>query len=182
MLLCENTFQIIIIHFNINKMKNHVINLFIVDDDVLSTTMLKHHLNEKFGTAINISTFTSGKSVLEKIDKYTSIVILDYYLEGENGNDVLKSIKEINPKTEVIMLSSNEDITIAIESFRKGATNYVIKGEKAEKKITHIIYDIIAYPIRFIVREFGVSKFLAIFLLTFFIMGIAVAYSLLVTK
>lgn len=163
-------------------MKNQTANLFIVDDDALSSALLKQHLNDKFGTSINISTFISGKSALEKIDKHTSIVILDYNLEGENGNDVLKSIKEINPKTEVIMLTSNEDITIAIESFRKGATDYVIKGNKASKKITHIVYDILAYPIRFIVREFGVSKFLAIFLLTFFIMGIAVVYSLLMTK
>ena len=37
-------------------MKNHVINLFIVDDDVLSSTLLKHHLNQKFGATINIST------------------------------------------------------------------------------------------------------------------------------
>lgn len=163
-------------------MKNQTANLFIVDDDALSSALLKQHLNDKFGTSINILTFISGKSALEKIDKHTSIVILDYNLEGENGNDVLKSIKEINPKTEVIMLTSNEDITIAIESFRKGATDYVIKGNKASKKITHIVYDILAYPIRFIVREFGVSKFLAIFLLTFFIMGIAVVYSLLMTK
>ena len=163
-------------------MKNHVINLFIIDDDMLSSTLLKHHLNEKFGAAVNISMFSRGADALEKIDQNTSIVILDYYLEGENGNDVLKSIKNINPKTEVIMLSSNEDITIAIESFRKGATDYVIKGDKASKKITHIVYDIIAYPIRFIVREFGVSKFLAIFLLTFFVMGIAVACSLFMNK
>lgn len=134
MLLLKNIFQITITHFNKTKMKNHVINLFIVDDDVLSTTMLKHHLNDKFGTSINISTFISGKSVLEKIDKYTSIVILDYYLEGENGNEVLKSIKKINPKTEVIMLTSNEDVTIAIESFRKGASDYVIREIKPLKK------------------------------------------------
>ena len=163
-------------------MKNHVINLFIIDDDVLSSTLLKNHLNKKFGTAINISIFISGKSALEKIDKYTNIVILDYYLEGENGNDVLKAIKAINPKTEVIMLSSNENITVAIESFRKGATDYVIKGDKASKKITRLVYNIIAYPIRLIVREFGVSKFLAIFLLTFLIMGVVVAYSLIANK
>jgi DNA-binding NtrC family response regulator len=159
-------------------MKNHVTNLFIIDDDVLSSTLLRHHLNEKFGSTINITTFTDGKSALEKINDFTNIVILDYYLEGENGNDVLTSIKKINPKTEVIMLSSNENITIAIESFRKGATDYVIKGKSASKKITNLVYNIVAYPVRFIVKEFGISKFLAIFLLTFVLMGLVVLYSL----
>jgi DNA-binding NtrC family response regulator len=163
-------------------MENNVTNIFIIDNDNSSSNLLKQHLNEKFGATINISTFSSGQSALEKLDKYTSIVILDYDLKGENGNDVLKSIKKNNPKTEVIMLSSNDDITIAIESFRKGAIDYVIKGEKAEKKITHIVYDIIAYPIRYIVREFGVSKFLAILILTFVIMGVIVIYSLITNK
>ncbi len=163
-------------------MENNVTNIFIIDDDISSSNILKQQLNEKFGANINILTFTSGKSALEKLNKYTSIVILDYDLKGENGNDVLKSINKNNPKTEVIMLSSNEDIMTAIESFRKGVTDYEIQGEKASKKTKNIVYDIIAYPIRFIVREFGVSKFLAIFLLTFIIMGIAVAYSLLATK
>jgi DNA-binding NtrC family response regulator len=157
-------------------MENNVTNIFIIDNDNSSSNLLKQHLNEKFGATINISTFSSGQSALEKLDKYTSIVILDYDLKGENGNDVLKSIKEINSKTEIIMLSSNDGITITIESFRKGAIDYVIKGKKAEKKITHIVYDIIAYPIRYIVREFGVSKLL---LLTFVIMGVIVIYSLI---
>ena len=96
----------------------------------------------------------------------------------EKGTDVLKSIKKINPKTEVIMLSCNEDMGVAIDSFRKGATDYVVKGDKAWKKITHIVRDIITYPIRILVQEFKVSKFVAIFLLTFITMGIIVAATL----
>ena len=159
-------------------MKAQLLNLFIVDDDPLMLTGLRNFLDNKFGANINISTFSTGDSVLKKVDKSTNIVILDYYLEGKNGNEVLKSIKNINPKTEVIMLSSNEDIVIAIEAFRKGATDYVIKGEKAWNKISSLVYNIITYPIRVLVREFGISKYLAIFLLTFVIMGITVYFTL----
>lgn len=151
-------------------------NLFIVDDNPLMVLGLKNYLEHRFGTSINIFTFGTGKSALEKVDGDTGIVILDYYLDGENGNDVLKSIKKINPNTEVIMLTSNEDIATAIESFRKGATDYVVKGDKAWKKISSLVYGIVTYPIRLLVREFGVSKFLAIFVLTFITMGVAVFF------
>lgn len=154
------------------------LNLFIVDDDMLMVTGLKNHLNTRFGNDLNISTFSTGESVLKEIDKDTSIVILDYFLNGQNGNEILKSIKNINPKTEVIMLSSNEDIVVAIESFRKGATDYVIKGRKSWDKISSLVYKTITYPIRIIVREFGISKYLAIFLLTFMIMGATVFFVL----
>ena len=159
-------------------MNTQGLNLFIVDDNSLVLASLKNYLNERFGKDITISTFLSGANALEKIDKNTGVVILDYYLEGENGNDVLQSIKKINPKTEVIMFSSNEEIGVAIDSFRKGATDYVVKGDKAWKKISNIVLDIITYPVRILVQEFKVTKFVAIFLLTFITMAAVVCLTL----
>ncbi|MGZ4034358.1 MAG: response regulator [Bacteroidia bacterium] len=150
-------------------------NLFIVDDNPTVASDLKNYLKNRFGNGIHISTFYDGDSCLKKVDKNTNIVILDYFLNGKNGNEVLKMIKKINPKTEVIMLSGNEDIAVAIEAFRKGATDFVIKGPGAWKKITKIVSYIVTAPIRILVREFGVSKFMAIFLMTFITMGIVVA-------
>ena len=119
-------------------------NIFIVDDNKLMVMALKQYLQKRFGESVNISTFFDGESCLQKVDEHTHIVILDYYLDGENktaknGIEVLKSIKEINPKTEVIMLSSNEDISVAIESFRTGATDYVVKGDKAWEKLIALV-------------------------------------------
>ncbi len=159
-------------------MNTQGLNLFIVDDNALMVTGLRSYLTNRFGKDLNISTFLTSESALKCVNENTHIVILDYYLENENGNEVLKSIKKINPKTEVIMLSNNEDMGVAIDSFRKGASNYVIKGDKAWKKITHIVLDIITYPVRILVQEFKVTKFVAIFLLTFLVMGIAVVASM----
>lgn len=155
-------------------MKAQGINIFLVDDNKLMVTDLKHFLSNRFGADLNISVFNDGESCLAKIDKETHIVILDYFLDGKNGLEILKLIKNINPKTEVIMLSSNEDIVLAIDTFRNGATDYVIKGNGALKKISKLVYRIITEPIRIIIREFGVSKYMAIFLFTFVSMGVVV--------
>lgn len=163
-------------------MEKQGMNLFIVDDDKLAVSDLKIYLNFRFGNDINISTFTDGESCLKNVDKDTHIVILDYVLKGKNGVEILKLIKDINPKTEVIMMSSNENVSLAIQSFRNGASDYVIKGEGALKKIKKIVYHIITEPIRIIIREFGVSKYMAIFFLTFVTMGIAVGCTLYFMK
>ena len=155
-------------------MKAQGINIFLVDDNKLMVTDLKHFLGNRFGADLNISVFNDGESCVAKIDKDTHIVILDYFLDGKNGLEVLKLIKAINPKTEVIMLSSNEDIVLAIDTFRNGATDYVIKGNGSLKKISKLVYRIITEPIRIIIREFGISKYMAIFLLTFVLMGVVV--------
>ena len=140
------------------------LNLFIVDDNNMMVAALKNYLYDKFGKGITVSTFSSGESCLEKIDKTTDVVILDYYLEGKNGNEILKSIKELNPETKVIMFSSNENIGAAIEAFRIGATDYVTS------------------PVRLLVREFGISKYLAIFLIVFVVMAAVVIWVLKATS
>jgi DNA-binding NarL/FixJ family response regulator len=163
-------------------METQGLNLFIVDDNKLMVTDLKHYLQNKFGQSVRVSTFNDGQSCLEKVDKETHIVILDYFMEGENGLEVLKSIKSINPKTEVIMLSSNEDIGLAIESFKSGAKDYIVKGSGSWSKLSKLLTMIITEPIRLMVREFGVSKFMATFLLTFTTMGIIVYTALHIMK
>jgi DNA-binding NtrC family response regulator len=160
------------------QMNPQGMNLFIVDDNKLMVTGLKQYLYNRFGKMLNISTFHTGESCLEKVDQNTNLVILDYFLDGKNGNDILKSIKLINPKTEVIILSSNEDIGTAIESFHQGATDYVVKNDKAWKKIIPHVYRSITEPIRKLAREYGFSKFMAIFLFTFILMGLAVLFVL----
>ncbi len=157
-------------------------NLFIVDDNKLLVADLRNYLQNRFGVSLNITTFNDGESCLKKVDKETQIVILDYFMEGKNGLDTLKCIKEINPETEVIMLSYNEDVALAIESFRSGAKDYVIKGQGAWRKITKLVNLIITEPIMLIVREFGVSKFMAIFLLTFVTLGTVVLITLHMMK
>lgn len=159
-------------------METKRLNLFIVDDNKSMVAALKQFLQNKFEGNINISTFYDGESCLEKINEHTDMVILDHFLNGKNGLEVLKEIKKINPKTEVIMLSSNEDIALAVQSFRAGATDYVVKGPSSWKKLTKLVHHIITEPIRIIVREFGVSKFMAIFLLTFLTMGAVVFFVL----
>lgn len=150
------------------------LNLFIVDDNKAMVMGLQQYLQNRFGLGLRISTFFDGESCLEKVDQETDIVILDYFLGGKNGLEILKLIKTINPKTEVIMLSANEDMALAIETFKAGAKDYVIKGPSSWKKITKLVNHIITEPIRILVREFGVSKYMAVFLLTFIFVGFVV--------
>lgn len=148
-------------------MKNQQANLFIIDDNQLLARDLKIYLSEAFHNQFTIYNFSTGDSALKKVDKNTTIVILAYFFKDECGNEILASIKSINPKTEVIMLTSNDDIKVAINAFRNGATDYVIKGDKAKKKLVSIIYNLAAYPVRLVAKEFRIEKYVALYFLTF---------------
>lgn len=149
-------------------------NLFIVEDNPLESNRLISFLEKRFSNTLTISTFNDGESVLKNIDQNTTIVILDYDLKGESGDVLLKEIKKINALTEVIILSSAEDIATAIDAFRKGASNYVIKGESTTRILYSMVFKILNYPVKILVERFAVNKILAIFLTYFVFIGILV--------
>ena len=100
-------------------MEDEKINLFIVADNALVVNGLKHYLDKRFGRAIKISNFYNKKSCLRKIGKNTEIVVLDYFFGERSGAETIKTIKSINPFTEVIMHTSNEEVASSIEEFQK---------------------------------------------------------------
>ncbi|MBI1836754.1 MAG: response regulator [Flavobacteriia bacterium] len=127
------------------KTKNKI-QVFLVDDDKMFVNALKFKLNKGVEN-IEISTYFDGENCLQNIDKYPLLVVLDYHLNGDNveamnGMQVLDIIKKRSPFSEVIMLSSQDDIEIAMDTLRNGALDYVIKNEECYSKIKTILSQI----------------------------------------
>ncbi|CAN5332955.1 hypothetical protein BH09BAC1_BH09BAC1_08030 [soil metagenome] len=119
--------------------------VFLVDDDPMHLQMLKDHLSSKF--KLDITTFSTGEDCLANLDKNPDVVVLDYYLNSveknaANGIEILKKIKVRKPDTEVVMLSGQEKIEIAVETMASGAFDYVIKNEssflRTENKLINV--------------------------------------------
>ncbi len=114
-----------------------------MDENYQLVSSLKSNLKSRFGLSLNISSFTSGTSTLEMINQDTSIVILGYYNAGDAGNELIKLIKIKNPSTSIILLSGIENVISAINSFKSGVTDFVLKGEDAQNRIISIIDNIL---------------------------------------
>ncbi len=155
-------------------MNTNSLNLFIVDENQLLVSGLSDYLSKRFGQSINIITYFSAQTALSNVNELTDLVILDYYAEGEIGHEMMNAIKKLNPKTTFILLSNNEDIGVALDAFQNTNNAFVIKNENAKPKIISLIQNLFTYPIKFLVKEFGVSKYLAIFLLAFLSMLVVV--------
>jgi DNA-binding NtrC family response regulator len=138
--------------------KKKKLNVFIVDDEPYMVSLLRHQLMLHFGPTLAISTFSSGEDCLAQLKEDTHIVILDYFLNGKNGLEILQQIKEKNPATEVIMFSNNENIVAAIESFKKGARDFVVKDKNSFGKVEALIQRMYS-PIKNAVKRFGGIRF-----------------------
>lgn len=116
--------------------------LFLVDDESYQSEMLKDYLVERF--LYDIKIFDNGEEALANMHLNPEIVILDYHLsshkkDAKNGVEILKRIKDQYPQTQVIMLSGQDKIDVAVDTMKYGAYDYVVKGESAYTRIENVI-------------------------------------------
>lgn len=155
-------------------MTNQTQNLFIVEDNPENALKLHQFLDARFGTVFNISTFTDAVTALSKVDEFTSVVVLDYDYFGEEGNKIVDLIKIINKKTKVIILSNNEEIYTAIDSFRNEGDNYLLKEKGVKKKLSTTLFEIVTYPANYLQMKYSVSQFFVYLVFLFIVVGILV--------
>lgn len=151
------------------------VNLFILDADRLVLTKLKQFLKNRFGESLNISVFYDSTIFLKSLDRNTHVVILDYHLMAENGLNVLSTIKTFHPNIEVIKLSTFDQIAVAMEAIMVDGKEEINKSKNSKVKLYNVVQHVLAKPLKLIIREFRVSKYLGVFLLTFVIVGLLVS-------
>jgi two-component system response regulator YesN len=159
------------------------LNVFIVDDNRMEANGLRKYLKNRFGNKVRLSIYFDSESCLCMMHGQVNLVVLDYNLnekglDSKTGLDVLKTIKLRHPETEVVILTSNEDIGLAIDAITIGAKDFVVKGVGSWQRILAIVDQTVTQPIRFLVTEYGVTKFVGIFLFTFLTMGMVVVLAL----
>lgn len=117
--------------------------IFIVEDNRFYANILAEELQAaKFN---NIETYKSGEDCLGNLSKNPDIIILDYCLGKLNGLDVLKQVKLTHPNIQVIFLSAQEKLDIAIQALKFGAYDYVEKNDNAMKRVKVMISRIATY-------------------------------------
>lgn len=139
-------------------MTNQTQNLFIVEDNQENSLKLHQFLEKRFGTIYNIFTYSNAVQALTKVDKNTSVIVLDYGYFGDEGTKIVNFIKNINEKTKVIILSNNEDIGTVIDSYKLEGDKYLLKEKNVKEKLNATIFEIIAYPANYLQQRYSLSQ------------------------
>lgn len=107
--------------------------IFIVEDDRFYSELLKYHLS--LNPDYEVSVFENGSQYLKALTQKPAMICLDYALPDFSGEELLKRTKVESPSTEVVMVSGQEDVAIAINLLKEGAYDYVIKDDEARDRI-----------------------------------------------
>lgn len=115
--------------------------IFIVEDNIFYANVLKIRL-EKY-TDQEIQIFETGLQCINNLHHQPDIIFLDYFLPQMKGIDLIKHIKSTYPTIQVIMLSAQERIEIAVEALKYGALDYIVKNQDDDNhRISKLMEDI----------------------------------------
>ena len=155
------------------QMKNLLI--FLVDDDAMQNQMLRDHLASELDDA-TIEVMETGERCLAQLERKPDVVVLDYNLSSRqssalNGLQVLEEIRIKHPSAEVIMLSGQDKLDVAVEIMKNGAFDYVVKSETAFLRVTSSIRKVMAS--RKLKRQLAATKRLVGFVIAGFVAIVA---------
>lgn len=126
-----------------------LIKIFVIEDNKIFAVALKADIETAFvNMPIKIEIFGTGEQCKGKFkEEKPQIVILDYHLNNRtpgaaDGIKVLDWIKKINHETHVIMLTGDDNIDIALQSFKYGASDYIVKTDTQFRKIIFSLFNI----------------------------------------
>ncbi len=106
-------------------MKTEKNNILFVDDDAELRLIVKEQLGLA-GFAIDEA--EDGLVAIEKLKhSQYDLLLLDITMPGKSGLDVLTFVKQNSPECRVIILTGVVGLSVAIESLRLGADDYITK-------------------------------------------------------
>lgn len=119
--------------------------ILVVDDSALYRKLLTEAASSAPGTeAVAVS---SGDFALKRLESETfDLVLLDVFMEGMNGPQVLEKIKSLHPKLPVVMVSgaTGRDAEITLSCLASGAMDFIPKpaGSSFEAGMENLKADI----------------------------------------
>jgi len=111
-------------------------NILIVDDHAVVRAGLRQIISGLFDAADTDEADGAVEALTKIRKKKYSMVVLDISMPGKSGLDVLKEIRNEQPKLPVLMLSMHPEDQYAVRALRSGASGYMTKDSAPEELLT----------------------------------------------
>ncbi len=99
--------------------------ILLIEDEKIFNEVVKSQLTKNGFNVDSVLNAEEGELLFKK-HKY-DLVLLDIYLPGENGFQLCKKFRDINPAVPILMFSSQGDVNHKLDAFSLGADDYIVK-------------------------------------------------------
>ena len=105
--------------------------ILVVDDEEIARTNLEYILRKE---GHQVTTAANGLEALEKVKAQEfDVVLTDLKMEKMDGIQLLESVKQIAPHTEIVMVTGYATVSSAVDALKKGAAHYLSKPIKLDE-------------------------------------------------
>jgi ATP-dependent Lon protease len=105
--------------------------ILVVDDEEIARTNLEYILRKE---GHQVSTAANGLEALEKVKAQEfDVVLTDLKMEKMDGIQLLESVKQIAPHTDIVMVTGYATVSSAVDALKKGAAHYLSKPIKLDE-------------------------------------------------
>ncbi|HSR12144.1 MAG TPA: sigma-54 dependent transcriptional regulator [Thermodesulfobacteriota bacterium] len=99
--------------------------ILIIDDEPTLRESLHIALSGSGYEVLSARTGEEGLTLFEK--EIPDVVLLDHWLPGMNGDQVLQKMKMIDAEIPVILMTAQGSVELAVEAMKKGAFDFLVK-------------------------------------------------------
>lgn len=119
-----------------------MMNVLVVDDDAMVAELNRCYIGQIPGLTCcgTASTLQQAKERLQQTDSPVDLILLDIYMQQENGLDLLAELRHSRHHVDVIIISSAADAGSIKTSLNYGVADYLIKPfqfSRFEEALTH---------------------------------------------
>lgn len=115
------------------------IHVALVEDDVSVRTNLAEFIHGTPGFAC-VTACASAEEALRRLPLTDAqVALVDINLPGKSGVELVGELRALCPRTQVIMLTVEEDSQRVFESLKAGATGYLVKSVAPEEILEAIV-------------------------------------------
>jgi DNA-binding NtrC family response regulator len=133
-------------HFpRIANVKQTLTTVLLVDNDIAYANLAQQNLQKFAGKKFNILWKQDAQSALEELkqNKSINIILMEYYLPGKDGLELVKELREHKIETPVIFLTTTKDYRVAIEAIKIGVEEYLLKEDASETFLPRTISNVL---------------------------------------
>jgi two-component system CheB/CheR fusion protein len=110
--------------------------IFVVDDDESVSESIRAVLEDQ---RFVVETFSTCEAFLAAYHpRPGACLLIDAYLPGMNGLDLLQSLKDARDRLPAIMITGNSDVAVAVQAMKAGALDFIEKPFSRKDLLTRI--------------------------------------------
>lgn len=109
------------------------ITVMIVDDHEMVRKGAKSYLDAQSGFVV-VGEASSGEEAVQLVKEHIpDVILMDLVMPGMDGVETTRKVKDISPRTQVIVLTSYHEDEHLFPALQAGAISYLLKDVKAQE-------------------------------------------------